>query len=92
MTDFEYDFDEQPSLLKVILEQNAEEAIRLIDKGYDVNETEEESGNTPLILAAQLGLHIVCKHLIKKGAVVSTKNKKGESAYEILFTHKRYGA
>jgi ankyrin repeat protein len=55
---------------------------RLLEKGADIN-GQNDGGNTILHYCASFGRLSMCKHLIRNGANVLIKNKRGETAYDM---------
>ena len=51
----------------------------LVEKGANVNERDEKTGNTPLHMASQRGYTDVVEYLLSKGADVDAKNKDDET-------------
>ncbi|MEP7295239.1 MAG: sigma-70 family RNA polymerase sigma factor [Burkholderiales bacterium] len=65
----------------------AETAVRLhIARGDDLNAT-DESGLTPLMIAAARNKSAVCRLLIEAGANLATLDRTGRSALEIAIAH-----
>ena len=66
-------------LVKSIENSDNEQARVLLQKGLDVNSTDQQ-GNTLLMLAARTGNDELVDHLIKLRARVSSRNRYGDSA------------
>ena len=54
--------------------------LGLLDRGCDVNATDEPAKNSPLIWGAQNGHVNVCRACIERGANVNWQNRKGNTA------------
>lgn len=66
----------------------------MIDKGVDVNITEDEpatAGNTPLHIACEKGKAKVAELLVKAGADESMQNTQGNTPAHLVVTAKRFG-
>ena len=66
----------------------------MIDKGVDVNITEDEpatAGNTPLHIACEKGKAKVAELLVKAGTDESMQNTQGNTPAHLVVTAKRFG-
>ena len=59
-------------------------AKALLGAGADINK-QDNSGRTPLMLAANNGKIEVVRELLKRGAKKELKNNDGETAYDMKF-------
>lgn len=67
------------AMLNAVKIKDFETVRDLLDRGMDVNTT-DDSGNSLLMLAAQQGSFSIVEWLLRKGAKVLIKNKYGDSA------------
>jgi len=62
------------------------EAVKfLLNNGANVNAVLRKTGDTPLFFACRFECWSIVKYLIKKGAVVNCKNKKGETPLDYIY-------
>lgn len=76
--------EEQKNILVCAIEVNSKELVQLIaDKNKKLIQMQDSAGNTPLHIAAETSTSDILAILIKSGADLKAKNKKGEIPYDL---------
>ena len=71
------------TLLKASEDGNIQKVLQMAKRGANIN-IQDELGNTPLMYASQWGRATVIRFLIQNGALKDLKNKRGQTAHDIL--------